>query len=419
MKKTILTISILFLSISFQAQNQVFVNKGDFSTRSGTELSTQYDFVNSTSGNVINDGSIHFYGDYTNEGLFSYSSLVNSSKVVFEGENKSTQTLGGSSPSFFYDALFNKPSNHAFDVFNPIETGGTVNFMQGVLFIPESEGGSFTFLKGSTHINTSDISHVDGQVQKEGDESFQYPIGNSGYYRYAGISAPKNIASSFSGDYLLANSDITYPHKNKVGVIKQINNKEYWIVNKTTELAGSVILTLSWDERTTPSELINQEDEVLHIVRWDQEQQLWLDQGGIVDYANQTVTTPVDLTGFGVFTLATVKKELLLPGDLVIYNGVTPDGDGLNDYFIIENIQYYPNNSVRIFNRWGVEVFKTTNYDSNGNVFNGYSDARATLDKSSKLPTGTYYYILEYEYTNEGATQTIKKAGYLHLESND
>jgi len=115
--------------------------------------------------------------------------------------------------------------------------------------------------------------------------------------------------------------------------------------------------------------------------------------------------------------LATIKPNLDNGGDVVIYDGVTPNGDGMNDYFIIDNIQNFPKNSVRIFNRWGVEVFNTTNYDSNGNVFDGYSDGRATMNKSEKLPTGTYYYILEYEYDRNGESRTIRKAGYLHLET--
>ena len=84
MKKTLITISTLVLSLSLQAQNDVTVNKGLFSTRNGTEVSTKFDFVNTSSGNVINDGSMHFYGDYTNEGLFSYTTHGTTGYVVFE-----------------------------------------------------------------------------------------------------------------------------------------------------------------------------------------------------------------------------------------------------------------------------------------------------------------------------------------------
>lgn len=416
MKKTLITLSALIFGLFVQAQNDVMINKGLLLTRNGTEVSTGFDFINQSTGNVINDGSFHFYGDYTNDGLFSYTTHSTTGYVVFEGKNKPTQTLSGSSPSFFYDALFNKQTPHAFDISNEIENAGTVNLSKGVLFVDKSAGGSFIFLEGSQHINTSNSSFVDGEVIKEGKESFKYPIGNSGFYRFASISAPSNQADQYTGQYLYDNSSLVYPHANRSGVIKTINDKEYWMVNKSASTSGSVILTLSWDENTTPLDLISNQEQ-LHIVRWDADQSLWVDEGGVVDLANKTISTPVDVDGFGVFTLASVK-DIILPDDVVIYNGVTPNGDGLNDYFIIDNIQRYPNNSVRIFDRWGVEVFKTTNYDSSGNVFKGYSEARATVDKNKMLPTGTYYFILEYEFTKEGKSQTIRKAGHLHLETN-
>lgn len=420
MKKTFITIGVLVLGFQMQAQDNVTVNKGLLSTRNGTQVSTYFDFQNQNTGNVINDGEFHFYGDYSNDGLFSYTTNSKTGYVVFEGKKNTIQKISGSSPSFFYDALFNKSSNgHAFHLTNSIENAGTVNLHNGVVLMDKDLGGAFIFLKGANHINTSNKSHVDGQVVKEGNEPFKYPIGDSGFYRFASITAPVAVSSQYTGEYVYQNSDASFPHRNKTGVIKTINDKEYWIINKSNATTGSVVLTLSWDEATTPSHLIQNGAEDLHVVLWDQQQSLWVDQGGIVDFANKTVSTVVDVEGFGVFTLASIKSDLIGPGDVVIYNGVTPDGDGLNDYFIIDNIQYFPNNSVRIFNRWGVEVFKTTNYDSNDNVFRGYSDARATIDKSEKLPTGTYYYIVEYEYTLDGNTSTVRKAGYLHLETND
>src|SRR5690606_322624 len=156
----------------------------------------------------------------------------------------------------------------------------------------------------------------------------------------------------------------------------------------------------------------------LHIVRWDAKQNLWVDEGGVVDESNNTVTTPVQVEGFGVFTLATIKENLLNPGDVVIYNGVTPDGDGMNDYFIIDNIELFPNNNVTIYNRWGRKVYETHGYNSNGNVFNGTAEGKGIISQKEKLPTGTYYYVVEYLYDCDGQSQWVKKVGYLHLENN-
>jgi gliding motility-associated-like protein len=101
--------------------------------------------------------------------------------------------------------------------------------------------------------------------------------------------------------------------------------------------------------------------------------------------------------------------------DIVVHNAFSPNGDGLNEFFSIENLQLfecYPNNSVEIYNRWGVMVYDTKQYDNGANSFKGVSEGRATVAKASELPTGTYFYILQYT-TSEG--QTVKKDGYLYL----
>lgn len=98
-----------------------------------------------------------------------------------------------------------------------------------------------------------------------------------------------------------------------------------------------------------------------------------------------------------------------------VFNALTPDGDGLNDYFMIGGIECYPDNSVEIYNRWGVLVFETKGYDNNAKSFRGYSEGRTTIKQSEGLPTGTYFYILQYKKQNGS---TAKKDGYLYINRN-
>jgi gliding motility-associated-like protein len=85
-------------------------------------------------------------------------------------------------------------------------------------------------------------------------------------------------------------------------------------------------------------------------------------------------------------------------GDLVVFNALSPNGDGKNDVFYIQGIEKYPNNKLVIYNRWGNEVFKATGYLNNwGGNWNGMM-----------LPDGTYFYILD---TGEGQT----KVGYIQI----
>ena len=80
-------------------------------------------------------------------------------------------------------------------------------------------------------------------------------------------------------------------------------------------------------------------------------------------------------------------KENTLPDDLIIFNAVTPNGDGMNDTWIIQGIENYPDNRLFLFNRWGDEIHYLEGYD-NTRV---YWDGKNKKDKV--LPDGTYYYV--------------------------
>ncbi|WP_137305311.1 T9SS type B sorting domain-containing protein, partial [Lentimicrobium saccharophilum] len=75
--------------------------------------------------------------------------------------------------------------------------------------------------------------------------------------------------------------------------------------------------------------------------------------------------------------------------DLVIYNGVSPNGDGMNDTWKIKGIEGFPDNEVKIFNRWGTKIWESRNYDNDGVAWD------ATNKRGDRVPDGTYYYILE------------------------
>ena len=114
----------------------------------------------------------------------------------------------------------------------------------------------------------------------------------------------------------------------------------------------------------------------------------------------------------------TFTQTINLSCQIEVFNAVTPNGDGMNDELVLNGIECYPGNTVEIFNRWGVLVYETKNYNSNNNTFKGFSEGRVTVNKDPKLPTGTYYYVIKYDYDlGNGQVYPIQQAGYLHLEN--
>ncbi len=79
--------------------------------------------------------------------------------------------------------------------------------------------------------------------------------------------------------------------------------------------------------------------------------------------------------------------------ELVFYNVITPNGDGNNDVWVIENFDPSISHTLNIYNRWGNEVYSTS----------GYQNDWAGAD----LPHGVYYYVLNYN--GEGYHGNITK----------
>ena len=104
---------------------------------------------------------------------------------------------------------------------------------------------------------------------------------------------------------------------------------------------------------------------------------------------------------------------VVLPAcDITVYNAVSPNDDSSNDFFFIDGLECYPNNTVEIYNRWGILVYDERGYDNNLKSFKGISEGKNTINKNELLPDGTYFYILKY--TDE-ENKNHDRSGYLYL----
>jgi gliding motility-associated-like protein len=75
--------------------------------------------------------------------------------------------------------------------------------------------------------------------------------------------------------------------------------------------------------------------------------------------------------------------------ELKIYSGISPNGDGVNDTWIIDGIQFYPDNSVSLYNRWGDLIWEGIGYDNQSVVWDG-----TWKQTGEKVVNGTYFYLV-------------------------
>lgn len=421
---------VLLICQKGQAQD-IVVNKGLLKINENTQVSSFYDFNNEIDGKVKNDGEFYIYRNWNNDGTvgFTQDTIVKNKRVVrsngttfFHSDEKkrvstSAQKITGAKTSNFQNVEFNNNNDLTpFDLKTTIMVGNNSDFELGI--VNALDKGKVIFDENASHSNATDISFVDGVVQKVGQTEFEYPVGNSLYFRPS--LGTSTAANSYTSQYFYQATDDLYPHANKESnEIKIIDNAEYWQI---TQAGGTdrIVLGLTLDGKTTPSEFfsLNPDEQELAIVRWDPVAAKWMNEGGVAEGKTVAAKNYSDLImgevkGYGIFTLAIVDKKAPIDYDIEVFNAISPNNDGINDFFHIKNIDKYPDNTVEIYNRWGVKVYDAKSYNESDNVFKGYSDGRSTVNRGEKLPTGTYFYILKYNKDGKG----MSKSGYLYINN--
>jgi len=114
-----------------------------------------------------------------------------------------------------------------------------------------------------------------------------------------------------------------------------------------------------------------------------------------------------DSYGPGISVTKPTETPTLAEDGIQVHQGISPNGDGINDFLTIDNIGKYPDNKLSIMNRNGQLIYETSGYDNSSKVFDGHSNKNGQM----QLP-GTYFYQLDY--TVNGITK--HKTGFLVLK---
>jgi len=189
-----------------------------------------------------------------------------------------------------------------------------------------------------------------------------------------------------------------YSTNSKRQDVQNVFNKYFYIIDQT---AGSSNTGIKFFQNTSV------DGEFKQLVSWSTFQ-LWekaapsiLADGSFGDGLNRSLTfTSTKAIKNTPFTFANASEV----GDpLTIYNAFSPDGDGKNDKWVIQNLDLFPNNDLTIFNRWGDEVYKAQSY-STDKAWDG-----------ANLNAGTYFYVLN---VNIAGTQKSYKGFITLLKKN-
>jgi gliding motility-associated-like protein len=105
---------------------------------------------------------------------------------------------------------------------------------------------------------------------------------------------------------------------------------------------------------------------------------------------------PADNDEPTMITLQSVSPE----GTVFIPEGFSPNGDGINDQFVVSRVPTNITVQLKVYNRWGSLVYASDNYR---NDWSGTSNQGGVGPKGQGLPEGTYFYTVRLsdgrEYT--------------------
>lgn len=366
----------------------------------------QYAFQNNGNIQIHEEGQVGFHTDVVNNGVFE----DNLGLVGFYSVDDHLIVSGTN------EAVFNNVEVSVFDdlfLEKSITVSNNLSFITGKVITPrENLDVSLNFSEYFLHSGEGDYTHVDGYVSSRNNEGeFIFPIGDNDFFRPMIIPSQKE-GTLFNGAYFAEdpNNPSTFNNSfntsEKQAVLGEINDVEFWDLEGTSETA----IILTWTKDSDVSKLATK-IEYLRVVGWDKATSKWVDLGGETitgDMDNGTIKSlPFIPNNYEILTIGSDVRDVLGVETATNNNyAFSPNGDGINDYFVIEGIELRPNNSIQIINRWGAMVYSKDGYD---NTWNGISEHSLTINKSKGLPTGTYYYFLKYHDTN---TTVI---GYIYL----
>ena len=355
---------------------------------------------------IHDTGLVGFHMDVINDGAFNQ----NLGLVGFYNDN--TLTLSGTSNPVLYDTEI--AVDNGFYIENTLGILNNANLVSGTIFTPRSSyTTNLSFITDSFYNGENNGNMVDGYTSILGKETFTFPIGKNGKLR------PLTITSEAINDYARSayfnedpNSPSIFGTSFNTDEIENdflsVSTQEFW------QLEGEVPskVTLTWDNQSSVG-LLGEFITDLKVVGWNRTQKQWENLGNSEvegSVSNGSVTSDTFIPNdYEIITIGGNNDLLETLDNIKLDNYyMTPNGDGINDRLVIEGIENSPNNTLQIFNRYGILVYSKQNYIDE---FDGISNRGNVISQGSGLASGIYFYIINLNDLEQ------RHQGYLYLTS--
>jgi gliding motility-associated-like protein len=378
--KSYFNILLFNTAIHFFATGQDLFNQSSIFISPSGLLSVKGSVVNNNL--ITNNGDLRVGGAWTNNAQYDAGTgKINFYSNQVQTINHNDQTFGKLIISGTGEKQFNAN----------ITITAELDLQSSIL--RSVNGAKLILNQGSLVKGGSNQSHVVGPVQTKGSGNWLFPIGNGTVYLPVEIT---NVPDANSVATLSLNELVNGQTLSGDVELEKLSSKRYWeLIANGSNLSSAKIKLPMNDEGGLTDNLdlltvvgsINAIDSYVSLGRSEL----------VGDLASGFISSE-EAPVVKFYSIAVLKIDR----GIEIFNGVSVGDDAQNDFFRIRNIEFYPNNRVIIYNRWGDRIFDMPGYNNNQNSFKGESNLTG-----NKVTDGTYFYSIDL------GNGTEKITGYL------
>ncbi len=360
-------------TINGTAAAQTFYNlvgnltAGQLLTTGGSTVTLTTQNLTETTGNVTAPATLTINGNLTlTAGTFTagaalnvLGNFLNNSGNFIQGTNTvslkggAAQTLGGTSPTTFYNLTINNTSGGV--TLGAAESvTNTLTLTSGIVTTTATD--LLTLIAGSTSSVGSATTYVNGPMAKVGTTAFTFPLGNNGVWARLGIGAP-SASETFTAQYVNSGYGSYAMAAAPIPVLNNVSIVEYWTLGRAG--AANTTVTL-YSENSAASGISLCSNTDLRIAHYNTVSNKWENNNNAVTVnltagtcgtatGKVNITTNAVVTNFSPFTFGSLAGSNPLPVELTSFTAQCNEGDALlqwttatesnNKFFTVEKTQ--------------------------------------------------------------------------------
>jgi gliding motility-associated-like protein len=399
--KNLITFLVVSITINFYSQGDLRLTNAQVNVSANAQVNVLGNIQYDNGTNSQNNGVIALTDNWINNSGSTALNNASTGKVILAGAD---QDITGANTTEFYNLEFKTANANKTTLVNTV--------VKDSLILGDAVLQTDMYLTHLTNPNNGVLNWSNGYVESDKLEGYflrstnttnvySFPVGNynlTDVYRAVEVT-PTSADSSVFGVRLGVNNPTFISGVSRAGSVApfdveskesrlgDLNTRFYHNINRFYGTANASAQVFFFDN--------DQQGGLFStMAKWNSIDNQWLD-----DYFS-IQNSPIGKPEFNnpnkvakSNSIVSYSDDVYTLNDLkvILTTTFTPNNDGINDYFEILGLEFYPNNKLEVYNRWGELVYSASPYLNN---WNGINTSNGVKLQSNVVQEDTYFYVL-------------------------